>query len=621
MQQYHLHTRQRGAIGIFGAVTLIIIVAMLALVIDSSRLYLERRNLQRVADLAALEAASRGGICAVQGQMTQSLADQAARQSAVRNGFSPGVGSRTLSARVGIIGQQPDGRRHLVSAQAGKPIDGVEVNVSRQVPSSIVANLASLFPGSGYSSTTTIGASATAQRLAQASLSVGSGLLSLVSGNSPLLNPLLNGLLDGDVDLKVLTPQGIAAANLELLSFLELLRARANAGSIEEILKTDIGVLPFISVLGELINQKAAVNTKLNNARLLTAGAVGVTVGQLLGLDAANSREALNTRVNLVELLTVAAVVANGKRSVDLDINLLALPNANTLIWNNRNQAGTIPGAGFVPPPPVTGLTKPLVGASLQVTELPQYAYGPPGRDSQNQWLTKAQTGQFALVLKLSDEPLGLLNIGGLIRVKLDMAVRIELAKGQAALKSISCASPAEVVIAANSAADAISITKANSSAPAEIAVTIAGINLLHLKLKTTANLLGDKSADLKFSYNPTTKSISPAMQKIATPINVQLPILQADLVTPTFETITECSVPLLGFLVCPIANVVVTIVNLTVASLINILGGVTQVANLILNALSKMLLQPLLDLLGIEIGYAQVKLHGVDHVPAQLVR
>ena len=46
---------QRGAIGLTSAALLILLVLFLALTVDSGRLYLEKSNLQRIADLAALE--------------------------------------------------------------------------------------------------------------------------------------------------------------------------------------------------------------------------------------------------------------------------------------------------------------------------------------------------------------------------------------------------------------------------------------------------------------------------------------------------------------------------------------------------------------------------------------
>ena len=618
MRQYRLRRSQRGAIGILSAVTLVLVIVMLALVIDSSRLYLAKRNVQRIADLAALEAASRGGVCTPAGQMTSAQAQQAAVQSATRNQFNPSLPKHTLTSKIGVIVQDATGRRRLSETiPAGQPTDGVEVNVSHRVASSIVANLASLIPGSSMASEVDIRASATAQRMAQASLSVGSGLLNLQSGTSPLLNPIINGLLNGNVDLGVLTPAGVAAANVELLSFLELLRVRANVATLEQVLKADIGVLPFVSVLGELINQKASVNTKLNQASFLNVGAVGVTLGQLLGVETGTSREALKTNINLVELLKVGAFAANGERAIDLNVDLLKLPNISKLISDNRGNI-TVPG-GIVAYP--TGTTKPLASAKLQVTELPQFAYGPPGKDSTGKWLTQAKTGQLNLTLVLNDEPLGILNIGGLLKVKLDLAVHIGLAKGEAALKSISCSNPGEIVVAASSSTDQITISGANRNDPAHISVTIAGLNLVNLKVVVDHQLLGTDSKELKFSYNPLTGAISPAKQSISSSVNLQLPKLKVLSYEETYDRVEECNVPLLGFVLCPINEIIVKILHWTVSNLFNLLGGLTDVLNLILSAVSKLLLDPILRLLGITLGYAEVSVHGVSQIPAQLVR
>ena len=55
--------QQRGAVMIMAAGFMLLGVLCLALVVDTGRLYLNKRNLQRVIDVAALEVASRGGQC------------------------------------------------------------------------------------------------------------------------------------------------------------------------------------------------------------------------------------------------------------------------------------------------------------------------------------------------------------------------------------------------------------------------------------------------------------------------------------------------------------------------------------------------------------------------------
>ncbi|MFP3560702.1 pilus assembly protein TadG-related protein, partial [Paraburkholderia sp. SIMBA_049] len=63
--QFRGPARQPGAIGLMAALTMAAALLCLVVVVDTGRLYLEKRNLQRVADMAALEAATRGGDCLV----------------------------------------------------------------------------------------------------------------------------------------------------------------------------------------------------------------------------------------------------------------------------------------------------------------------------------------------------------------------------------------------------------------------------------------------------------------------------------------------------------------------------------------------------------------------------
>lgn len=60
--QFSGPARQRGAIGLIGALALGTAVLCTLVVVDSGRLYLDQRELQRVADNAALEAVARGAI-------------------------------------------------------------------------------------------------------------------------------------------------------------------------------------------------------------------------------------------------------------------------------------------------------------------------------------------------------------------------------------------------------------------------------------------------------------------------------------------------------------------------------------------------------------------------------
>ncbi|MBI8390848.1 protein TadG, partial [Pseudomonas aeruginosa] len=87
--------RQRGAIGILAATILLLALICLLLVVDTGRLYLEQRNLQRVADVAALESASQGALC---GDQSSAQATSFAKASAMLNGFDADAAGSSLSA-------------------------------------------------------------------------------------------------------------------------------------------------------------------------------------------------------------------------------------------------------------------------------------------------------------------------------------------------------------------------------------------------------------------------------------------------------------------------------------------------------------------------------------------
>lgn len=97
--------RQRGAIGLMAAATLSLALVMMLLVVDSGRLYMEQRKLQRVVDTAALEAVSRGGNC-LPGLSAASYAGQ----SALRNGYVVDA-ANTLATTCGTLATAASGVR------------------------------------------------------------------------------------------------------------------------------------------------------------------------------------------------------------------------------------------------------------------------------------------------------------------------------------------------------------------------------------------------------------------------------------------------------------------------------------------------------------------------------
>ena len=578
---------QRGAIGLTAAVTLGLLLVCLVLVVDSGRLYLEKRALQRVADMAALEAASTGGLCANPATpWTHDAAQMKALASAQRNGFSLSS-TRSLTARIGGVVIGADSRRDLV--ENASLIDAVKVEVRKQVPASVIM-------GGWFGSQVNLSGQAVARRSNVASFSVGSGLLRLNSDESPLLSPLLKGLLNGNVDVSVLTPSGIAGANVELLKFLDLLKVKANAGTLDQLLETRIGLLPYVETVAQLLSASSdTAGVSLSGAKLVNIPAVTTTLGELLGIATGTPREALKANVNLFDMLLAGAVAANGKRSVALDL--------------------TVPG---------------LASATLDITEAPRKALGPPGKNPvTGEWRTRATTGQLDLVLGLKPELLGILSLGGYgVNAKVDLALRVGLAQAEGALKSVRCTNPGQVQIEASTKTDNIRLTAVGSkTAPATITLDVLTLPILKAEIGLGGGqppVIGSASRTLTYTSTSTPRpngtvvtTFSPNPQMLSSQVALSLPSLQGTNIQLLYS---EC-VPTLLNLFCILHGVLQLATNTVINTVLTVAGGAVNLLNSVLSALSSTVITPLLDALGIKLGFSEVMLLDVHTAPPQLVR
>lgn len=273
--------RQRGAFSMLSAATLVMAILFLALVIDSGRLYLEQRNLQKLADTAALESISRlaSGNCA----LDTALAQVYAVENAASYGFVAGAG-RSLSSScvsVSII----DGLRVPVAdAASGR---AVRVVTSSQVPASIVVRTGSLFGLTGTDSVR-LQAVAVAEK--------DSGPLTVFSVGAQLLDLNANGLVP-----KLLTAAGANVSGLTVLDSQGLANAQVTPAGLLQALGVDIG-----------INQlKALTPEGLANLVDTRVGAVGIQ-----------------------RLVEVSATLANHDQALAADIRALAATLANSQVKN-----------------------------------------------------------------------------------------------------------------------------------------------------------------------------------------------------------------------------------------------------------------------------------------------
>ncbi|KJH75928.1 pilus assembly protein TadG-related protein [Pseudomonas sp. ES3-33] len=332
--QFHGPARQRGAIGLVAALTLGLAMMFMLLVLDSGRLYLEQRKLQRVADVAALEAVTRDGDC-----LANLTAARYATESATRNGLTVADGI-TLTTTCGVLQTGADKLRSFTPDASKKA--AIRVIATRVVPTSIAAGVGALFsPGPVSLNTrltaTAVGAPAVLPPLAM--LTIGSTALVVDSSKSAALNLLLGKMLGGSLNLSAVGWQGLVDTNINLLSYLNQLALDVNvsAGNYTELLNKKIKLTQLLDTAITVL-QAGGTTTNVAVSGLtdlkVVAGSTELALGQLLQLQTGTPSSALNTHLQVFQLVEAFVQLANSQNGivVDLPLNIPALVNGSVRV-------------------------------------------------------------------------------------------------------------------------------------------------------------------------------------------------------------------------------------------------------------------------------------------------
>lgn len=424
------HIHQEGAFNILAAATLLLMLMFLGVTLDTGRLYLEKRRLQKIADMAAMESLLR----LPDSNCSSSPADAQlfAQESAQRQNFLTAATQNVTTECVDVI--TIAGIREATPSSTG---EAVRAKATNRVNSSLILRAESWL-GGGIDSQVTLSAIAVAERSPPvAAFSVGSQLLRL--NNNKLLGQLLetigldidyltlldaNGLantsispagllealgVDLSIDqLKALTPDGLVElANTEigLLSVADLVNLSAQLVS-DSTLKANLGIL----------NDAIATDILLDQAQLQLFGTD--TDPGLIQLNSGGAGDpigtAMNAQINLGELLSTALLAGYAGRSLVVpDLNLLG-----------------------------------LVNVELGIIEPPSIGIGPVG--------TAAYNAQIRLYLDVDSDELmsGLLSwlTGTVLGTRIHLPIWIDVVAGQGILTDINCSvEPREVDILVNS--------------------------------------------------------------------------------------------------------------------------------------------------------------------------
>ncbi|ATF84500.1 MULTISPECIES: TadG family pilus assembly protein [Burkholderia] len=416
--------RERGSFAVMAAVFLVVIAAIFG-VLDVGNTYLQRRDLQQIADMAAA-----AGVQRVDNLCTQ--APTSATNSATVNGLNTSQGD-TIAVTCGRWDPtvNPAPSYYLANTNtSGDPnrlqLNAVQVNVTRQVRHMFVGPLQTVHATS-TARATAIDVFSVGATLAQLGGTSCSGTPASSSANPGLVNGLLGALLGSKsgLNLSLVSYQALACTNVRLAD----IAAAAGAGTIDQLLALNLSLSQFLKLIANALQQTSVVNANLQASlgalqAMISANVNGGNLNLggpngLLNIALANTQSAATATVSLLDLIMVGAEVANSNNAVAVNIPSVSLGG--------------------------------LTGTQLQVQIIspPSIGIGEGGiNPATGQWRTQASTaavGLYLLVdLGLKQVPIvgPLLQLVG-VNVDVTLPLYLQVGTGKAVLNSTQCAQTA----------------------------------------------------------------------------------------------------------------------------------------------------------------------------------
>lgn len=374
---------RRGGLTTLAAIAMPALIGLGAFAVDLGAVHMRNRQLQGMADAAALAAAN-----------NPAKAQALAEASVAAAGWPDAV-----RVRVETGGYAPDaaiGNRFTTGGA-----DAVRVTLDAETP--VYLGMAMLKGGR-----VALHRKATAARARMAAFSVGSRLASLDGG---IANAVLSGLTGSSVSLSLMDHQALLDTDIDLFAFSDALRTRLNltAASYHEVLAADIDTVDVLQAIADTLTM---------DGRTGAASAARTLAGQIVAADLPLDRlidlgplgagtippQGFGVKVTAASLIDAALGLSTGNRQVAVDL-----------------------GAGV----PGVARTRAWVAIGDRPAGSPWVAVSGTG----NPTLRTAQTRIYL------ETEIGIAGLSAFAKVRLP--ILIELAQAEARLKAIDCTSAA----------------------------------------------------------------------------------------------------------------------------------------------------------------------------------
>lgn len=571
---------QRGSLVVNLAIALSLIVIVL-IGTELGYLFFMKRELQKSADLAALAGAQQ-----ISG--TGGCADAVSAAKLSANGANGTDSRRNLPATFSLVdGDIECGQWDPAKATpdhfdpATSNLNAVRVTISK-APTAILPF---------FTADRTIQAKAVAANDPIASFSLGTGVASL---NEGAVNQLLNALLGtgNKINLRLVDYRGLASAQIRLL---DLISAVPNVGTVDELLNTRIKLndlmLAMVQALG---NSNALAVQALNSIISANVKSVDIKIGDLIKVTTPSSEGAASASINALDLLTTSAQIANGQNLIKLGsaLNLGALAQADV---------------------------------HLVVIEPPSIAIGPAGKDSQGNWRTQAHSAAVRLFLDVTlVDTNAVPGLSALVKVTLlHLPIYIEVGQGNARLNSIKCAAnraDCRVMIDAKPGLASICIAgvsdtlMSNTKTPVDCTampsvmiseLSVLGLPILQVTAKVPVQAEIPDTNYQTLTYNGVIGDADDVQTVNANAVGSVLTNTLSNFTDAKKWTLTPV---ILGLLPLPVGDILSPLLSFilnTLAPLFSLLDAI---------------IVPLLNLLGVQLGYSDVRLLSLLCGEAKLV-
>ena len=315
---------RRGNYATLTALTMPLLFMFAALAVDTGSLFLERRALQSMADIAAIAAAT---------EITKAY--RAAAMALADNGLAPADAD---DAHLPDAAHQ--GSSVQMRVETGLYVPDPSVNVGHRFaagaasPNAVRVSLSMIGERffAGFIPAPTIAASATAATLPEAAFSIGSRLARLDAG---VLNAALGALTGSALSLSLMDYEALASADASLLDVLDALKSEAHldAATYGDLLRTSIRIGQLVSAMRQVGGLELRPRVALGRlAQALDRSDARLQLDNLLELGAHERmpvgfrNPGLEPVVPALDLLSAAALVsaANGSRQIELGLDARA---------------------------------------------------------------------------------------------------------------------------------------------------------------------------------------------------------------------------------------------------------------------------------------------------------